>query len=90
MVQYNEQVERQKMRLEAEEWANGVRSLHAHQLKSMWYETRPQDTDLGPVMDVQYNDERVERTLATGERVILGKRLVGEALIDAYIRGQQA
>ena len=56
----------------------------------MWYETRPQDTDLGPVMDVQYNDERVERTLATGERVILGKRLVGEALIDAYIRGQQA
>ena len=59
MGQYNEQVERQKMRLEAEEWANGVRSLHAHQLKSMWYDTRPQDTDLGPVMDVQYNDERV-------------------------------
>lgn len=89
MTQHSEKVERQKARLRAEEWANGVSSLHSHQLKSMWYDTRPEDTDNGPVMDCTYNDGRVERTLHNGELVIMGKRLTGEDLVDAYIRNQQ-
>ena len=49
MSQYQEQVEYQKLWLAAEKWANGVKCLHSHQLKSMWYDDRPQDTDDSPV-----------------------------------------
>ena len=54
MSEYDEQVQAQRLKLEAEEWAKGVKSLHSHSLKSMWYDTRPQDTDDGPVSDVEY------------------------------------
>ena len=47
MTQYNETVERQRLKLEAEDWALGVRSLHGHRLSSMWYDDRPQDTSEG-------------------------------------------
>ena len=90
MSEYDEQVEAQRLKLEAEEWAKGVKSLHSHSLKSMWYDTRPQDTDDGSVQDVQYNDGRIQRTInKTGEVVILGKQLTGEALVDEYSRHQQ-
>ena len=39
MSQYDERVERQRLKLKAEEWAKGVKSLHAHSLSSMWYDT---------------------------------------------------
>ena len=47
MTQYDDTVERQRLLLAAEEWANGIRSLHSHRLSSMWYDTRPQDTENG-------------------------------------------
>ena len=53
MTQYDERVEMVRQRQAAEAWANGVKCLHSHQIKSMWYDDRPQDTDDGPVMDVQ-------------------------------------
>ena len=66
MSQYNERVERQRLKLQAEEWAKGVKSLHAHSLSSMWYDTRPQDTEGDKtVMDVEYNDGSVRRELQT-------------------------
>ena len=37
MTQYMERVYQQKLKLEAEQWANTPKSLHSHQLKSMWY-----------------------------------------------------
>ena len=61
MTQYMERVHQQKLKLEAEQWANTPKSLHSHQLKSMWYDDRPQDTDEGPVLDIQYNEGRVGR-----------------------------
>ncbi len=87
MSQYDEQVERQRLKLKAEEWAKGVKSLHAHSLSSMWYDTRPQDTEDGKtVMDVEYNDGSVRRELQNGEIVILGKALKGNDLIDQFTR----
>jgi len=88
MGQYEYRVERQRLKLEAEEWANGIKCLHAHQIKSMWYDNRPQDTDESPVLDIQYNDGRIERRIQkTGEVVWLGEQVIGEELVHAYTRG---
>ena len=87
MTQYMERVYQQKLKLEAEQWANTPKSLHSHQLKSMWYDDSPQDTDEGPVLDVQYNDGRIERTIMkTGEKVTFGESITGEELIYEYQR----
>lgn len=87
MSQYDERVERQRLKLKAEEWARGVKSLHAHSVSSMWYDTRPQDTKDGKtVMDVEYNDGSVRRELQNGEIVILGKALKGNDLVDQFTR----
>ena len=89
MSQYQEQVEYQKLRLAAEKWANGVKCLHSHQLKSMWYDDRPQDTDDSPVMDIQFNDGRIKRTIIkTGEVIWMNgsKQLTGEDLVYEYNR----
>ena len=88
MGQYEDRVERQRLRLEAEKWANGVKTIHSHQLKSMWYDDRPEDTDNGPVIDVSYNDGRVQRTIInTDEKIIMGEAITGEELLRAYTRG---
>ena len=47
MTQYEDRVEQQRQKLAAEEWANGVKCIHAHSLSSMWYDDRPQDTAEG-------------------------------------------
>lgn len=87
MSQYDDKVERQRILLEAEEWASGVKSVHAHSLGSMWYDTRPQDTEDGKsVLDVQFNDETVRRTTSDGGTIVFGKALTGQELIDSYIR----
>lgn len=87
MTEYNERVKRQAKLLEAEEWAVGVKAIHAHSLKSMWYDTRPQDTDAGKgVMDIEYNDGLIERRLESGELVYFGKRLTGDDLIYEWER----
>lgn len=82
MTEYSDKVERQAKLLEAEEWAKSVKSIHAHSMKSMWYDTRPQDTDGNKnVMDIQYNDGLIERRLENGELVYFGDRLTGDELI---------
>ena len=37
MSQYDDRVEKQRLKLEAEEWAKGVKAVHAHSLNSMFY-----------------------------------------------------
>ena len=82
MTEYSEAVIRQSKLLLAEEWARGVNNIHVHQLKSMWYETRPQDTDEGSLIDTTYNDGVIERKLPSGEIVYLTEqKLEGDALI---------
>lgn len=87
MTQYDERVEMVRQRQAAEEWADGIKCLHSHQLKSMWYDDRPQDTDDGPVMDVQYNDGRIKRTLInTGKVIMMGEQITGDDLVYEYSR----
>jgi len=84
VTQYNDKVEQQRIKLAAEKWAKEVKSLHAHSLNSMYY---AEGRDDGSVVDVQYNDGSVRRTIsATNEVVILGKSLRGEELINEYVR----
>ena len=53
MGEFNHRVERQRL----EEEAKGFMSMHTHSLNSMWYDTRPQDTEDGKmVTDIQYNN----------------------------------
>ena len=89
MGQFSGMVERHRKKLVAEEWAKGVKTLHHHRLKSMWYDTRPQDTDEHHVTDIEYNDGHIERRLHTGEVVYLGEKLSGGALVDEYTRNAQ-
>ena len=86
MGQYDEVVQRQRVLLEAEEWANGIKSLHSHRLSSMWYDDRPQDTSEGKyVIDKEFNNGIVERTLSNGEVYVFTKyELRGDKLIGAY------
>ena len=76
MSQYDSRVEKQRLKIEAEEWAKGVKSLHAHSLDSMHYDNRPQDTEDGKnVMDIEFNDGSVKRTLQNGESSYIRKSL---------------
>ena len=85
MGQYDEVVERQRLLLAAEEWAEGCSGLHSHRLDSMWYDTRPQDTADGKhVIDTEFNNGTVRREMSNGEVFIFGKALTGRDLVDAY------
>jgi hypothetical protein len=87
MTQYDDAVEYQKYRIEAETWAKQVRSLHAHSLDSMWYGAGRSD---GSVTDVEYMDGRVERTInSTGKVIMLNEENVisGEDLVNLFLRG---
>ena len=86
MGQYDDKVQRQRLLLEAEKWASGVKEIHAHQLSSLWYDTRPQDTEAGPVVDRIFNDGLIERTLPSGEVIFLGEKATGDELIGKYTR----
>ena len=88
MTQYEDRVEHQRLKLKAEEWANGVKCIHGHSLSSMWYDDRPQDTADGKiVVDREFNNGRVERTLENGQVFIFTKyELKGDELIDSYVQ----
>jgi len=87
MTQYNDRVQKQRDLLKAEEWSKSVKSVHAHSLSSMWYDTRPQDTEDGKsVMDIQYNSGLVERKTHDGYTVYFGKELKGDELLYEYYR----
>ena len=85
MTEFNDKVEKQRIRIEAEKWANGVKSLHAHSLTSLAYDTRGDD---GSVLDITYNDGSIKREIQSNSQVVwLGEKLTGEDLLQAYSRG---
>lgn len=86
MTQYTNEVEKQAKLLEAEEWAVGVKGIHAHSINSMWYDTRPHDTNGKNVLDIEYNDGLIERRLESGEIVYFGTRLTGDDLVYEWER----
>jgi phage terminase large subunit-like protein len=85
MTQYDRAVEKQRLRLEMEEWAKGVQHVHSHGISSMWYDDRPEDTAGGKVVtDILYNDGLVKRTLESGEVILMGTPLTGEQLVKEF------
>ena len=87
MTEHTDVVERQRIKLEAEEWAKGMTDMHVHKLNSMWYDDRPQDTEKGMVTDIRYNSGIIER-FQNGKLIhTFGQKLNGEALLDAYTKG---
>ena len=48
--------------------------MHTHSLNSMWYDTRPQDTEDGKmVTDIQYNNDLLKEDFQMGRRFTLVK-----------------
>tara|TARA_Y100000590_G_scaffold463989_1_gene632245 strand:+ start:711 stop:986 length:276 start_codon:yes stop_codon:yes gene_type:complete len=86
MTQYDERVQRQRDKLEAEEWAKGVKWIHVHRLKSMWYDDRPQDTDDGSVTDTMYNSGLIVRTRDGKHIHTFGEALKGDDLVYEWGR----
>ena len=87
MGEFDYRVQRQRLLLEAEEWAKGVRNIHVHSLNSMWYDDRPQDTENDKsVTDTEYNNGIITR-YQNGKHIhTFGEELTGDALIDSYMR----
>jgi len=88
MSEYDDVVERQRVIIEAEKWAKGVKGIHAHSLTSLWYETNPDRTgnDLS-VIDIEFNDGVIEREyIKTGKVESIGEHLTGQALYDEFGR----
>lgn len=91
MGQFNEVVERQRILLEAEDWADGVKSIHVHGITSMYYETAESKADIeknGNVTDTEYNSGLIVRERNGKEVCTFGIRKTGDDLIDAYLTGQ--
>ena len=70
MTQYDDTVERQRLMLEAEEWAGKTKGVHAHSIDSMYYDDRPQDTAgmTKTVTDWEFNDGTVQNVVAEAKQ----------------------
>lgn len=90
MGQYDNVVERQRLLLEAEAWADGVKSVHVHSMTSMWYETEESKIDIenGMVTDTEFNGGLIERRKNGNVIRTFGARRAGDELIDSYTRSQ--
>lgn len=91
MGEFQDRVDRQRVLLEAEEWAAGIHTLHSHSLTSMWYETEASKADIeenGFVTDTIYNDGRIVRERSGKVIMVLGEQLTGDDLIDKYLKSQ--
>ena len=87
MGEFNYRVERQRLLLEAEEWAKGVRSIHIHSITSMHYETEFTKKEIevnGAVTDTEYNNGVITRERDGKIIHTFGEALTGEELIDSY------
>ena len=88
MTQYDEKVELQKQILKAEEYRDSPKWVHAHRLTSMWYETEKTKKDaVKGVVDVQYMDGRIERTVTpTGKKYLIQEGMTGADLVQEVTR----
>ena len=80
MTEYKAMIERKRKQLLAEEWAKGIAHIHCHSINSMWYEPKPNVVKTEGVMDITYNDGRIERDGVE----ILPSQVSGKALIDKW------
>ena len=89
MGQYDDLVERGRLQLAAEEWANTVKAIHAHRIDSMHYDNFPEDTENGSVIDIEYNSGLIHRTCSDGRKRVLGSKIKTEELLQNYERSQR-
>ena len=88
MGEFYYKVQRQRVLLEAEEWADGVKSIHVHGITSMYYETAESKADIeknGHVTDTEYNSGLIVRERNGKKVCTFGIRKTGDDLIDAYL-----
>ena len=86
MTQYDDVIEKQRIKAAAEEWGKNIKEIHAFNSDNtnVWYDTRKGD---GRVIDTSYNSGLIEREIiSTGKTVYIGKRDRGETLIDRFRR----
>jgi len=89
MTQYTKDVEEHQQRMDAIEWAKGVQTIHGHSLSSMYYDTRPQDTEDGKsVTDIEYNNGTIKRYQNDKLIYTFGTELKGEELTQQYVRAK--
>ena len=86
MGQHRDKVEYQALKLDAEEWAKGIKQIHVHGLTSLWYETKEsiKDLEAGNVTDTIYNDGRIQRSQNGKVIRTFGEVLTGEDLVHEY------
>lgn len=89
MSQYKNEVLKQKIRIEVEEWASQISDLHLHSLDSMWYETDESKLDERPVIDRSYNSGRITRETADGKSYVLKKDDTAREIEDRFDRAMQ-
>lgn len=89
MSQYKNEVLKQKIRIEVEEWASKISDLHLHSLDSMWYETDESKLDERPVIDRSYNSGRITRETADGKSYVLKKDDTAREIEDRFDRAMQ-
>jgi len=87
MGEFAERVEKQRIFLAAEKWATTPKSLHAHSMDSMWYETDETRHQVKKgVMDIQFNGGYIERHYNGRIIHVFGEKMNREELIQAYGR----
>jgi len=88
MGEHKDKVLKQALKLDAEEWAKGIKQIYVHGGTNMYYETdeSEQDFDNGSVTDTSYYDGRIERTQDGKVIRTFGEKLTGDKLIDEYQR----
>ena len=86
MTEYTEQVEKQRLKNAAEEWAKKPSQIHAFNTEntSVWYDNRRTD---GRVIDTHYNNGTIIREISnTGKTVTMGKKIPKAKLLEKFLR----
>jgi|TARA_Y100000310_G_scaffold325655_1_gene389432 hypothetical protein len=86
MTQYDDVIEKQRIKAAAEEWGKNIKEIHAFNSDNtnVWYDSRKGD---GRVIDTSYNSGLIKREIiSTGKTVYIGKRDRDETLIDRFRR----
>ena len=86
MTQYDDVIEKQRIKAAAEEWGKNIKEIHAFNSDNtnVWYDSRKGD---GRVIGISYNSGLIKREIiSTGKTVYIGKRDRDETLIDRFRR----
>jgi len=85
MTQYDERVEKQRLKLDAEEWGSRVKDLHAFNSDDcmMSYTDRKD----GRVIDTRYNNGRIRRYIVEQDKYVeIGKLMPKKSIINQFSR----